>query len=368
MHPPGRSPFRVPLLRLPFVLRSIAAPIVAALILVADPVAFLRGQAQVQSPAPSQTGSQPQPPARPPEALVVPDYVAPPVQRLAGRTLRTYEAREATQGVAADARFFYAIANTVLAKYEIASGRLADRWVSPRNGLIRHLNSCLVDAGRLWCANSNYALTPMGSSVEIFDTASLDHADSHSLGMRDEGSVTWFDRYGGGWIAGFAHYSGTGGVPFKNHTFSSVVAFDAEWRRTGGWLFPESAIERMAPHAASGGALGPDGWLYLLGHDRPEMYVVAKPSMGPTLIHLATIDLEAEGQAFSWAQDGTRTIFTIDRRKGLVRTIEVPPIAPAGTPDAVPFRQPRPSPQPSPRGRGEGDPTPSPRAAGRGLG
>jgi hypothetical protein len=46
------------------------------------------------------------------------------------------------------------------------------------------------------------------------------------------------------------------------------------------------------------------------------MYVVARPSMGPTLIHVATIDLEAEGQAFSWAQDGSRTVFPVDRRKG----------------------------------------------------
>ena len=37
-------------------------------------------------------------------------------------------------------------------------------------------------------------------------------------------------------------------------------------------------------------------------------------------------DLEAEGQAFSWAQDGTRTVFTVDRRKGLVRVIELPQV------------------------------------------
>ncbi len=94
----------------------------------------------------------------------------------------------------------------------------------------------------------------------------------------------------------------------------------------------------MAPYAASGGAIGPDGWLYLLGHDRPEMYVVARPSMGPTLIHLATIDLEAEGQAFAWAQDGSRTVFTVDRRKGLVRCIEIPAVVPADPRISVRFR------------------------------
>jgi hypothetical protein len=59
--------------------------------------------------------------------------------------------------------------------------------------------------------------------------------------------------------------------------------------------------------------------------------------MGPTLLHIATIDLEAEGQAFSWAQDGSRTVFTIDRRKGLVRRIEVPAVS-ASTSGARTFR------------------------------
>lgn len=259
----------------------------------------------------------------------LPEYTAPQVQRLTARTLRTFQAPEARQGVAADRRHFYAVDNTEIAKYEIASGRRAAGWAGPRSGLIRHMNSCLAHRDRLWCANSNYSQTPMGSSIEVFDTNPLKHIDTHSLGMRDEGSLTWFDRSRDGWIAGFAHYDEAGGVPFKNHRYSSVVTFDADWRRTGGWLFPPSALERMAPHAASGGALGPDGWLYLLGHDRPEMYVVARPPMGPTLIHVATIELEAAGQAFAWAQDGSRTIFTIDRPKGLVRAIELPVVVAA---------------------------------------
>ncbi|MGE3839945.1 MAG: hypothetical protein AB7I50_00010 [Vicinamibacterales bacterium] len=259
-----------------------------------------------------------------------------PIQ-LTAVTRRTYEAPDADQGVAADARHVYVVDNHVIAKYEIASGRLAGRWDGTAAGPIRHLNSCLAEASRLWCANSNYPATPMGSSIEIFDTETLQPAESHSLGMMDEGSLTWFDRYRGGWMAAFAHYDGNGGLEFKDHRFSSVVTFDNEWRRTGGWLFPASVLDRMAPYASSGGAIGPDGWLYLLGHDRPEMYVLGRPRMGPTLVHLATVALEAEGQAFSWAQDGTRTVFAVDRRKGLVRAIEIPRVAvDAG---ALPFRE-----------------------------
>ena len=142
----------------------------------------------------------------------------------------------------------------------------------------------------------------------------------------DEGSLTWFGRLGAGWIAGFAHYDGNGGSGFKDHRYASVVRFDDQWRRNGGWLMPESVLQRMAPHAASGGAIGPDGLLYLLGHDRPEMYVVAKPNMGPSLIHLATISLEAEGQAFCWAAGDTREIYSIDRRRKRVRRIALPNI------------------------------------------
>ena len=266
------------------------------------------------------------------------EYVAPEIRQLTARTLRTFTVPEADQGVAADKQHFYAVADTVIAKYEIASGRRVAEWTGPLHGLIRHLNSCFVDGGRLVCTNSNYSLTPMGSSVEVFDATSMKHVESHSFGMLDEGSLTWLDKYRGGWIAGFAHYDENGGLPFKDHRYSSVVTYDSEWRRNGGWLLPASALERMAPYAASGGAIGPDGWLYLLGHDRPEMYVVARPAMGPTLIHVATIALEAEGQAFAWAQDGSRTVFTIDRRRGLVRRIELPVVTASDPSVSLRFR------------------------------
>jgi hypothetical protein len=276
------------------------------------------------------------PDAPPPGDLVVPAYAAPAPLLLTATTQREYAVPEADQGIAVDSRYFYAVDNSVIAKYELATGRLIARWVGPDHGLIRHLNSCFADAGKLWCANSNYSLTPMGSSIEVFDAASMQHVDTHSLGMTEEGSLTWFDHYKDGWIAGFAHYTGNGGLAFKDHTFSSVVAFDAQWRRTGGWLFPTNTVERMAPDAASGGAIGPDGLLYILGHDRPEMYVLARPSMGPTLLHVATINLQAEGQAFSFASG--RTILTIDRKIGAVRIIDLPAVGIDAFPDARLFR------------------------------
>lgn len=265
------------------------------------------------------------------------EYAPPPVLSLEARLIRDYPAPEARQGVAVDAEHFYAVVNTVIARYDRMTGVRGPAWSGPRNGLIRHLNSCLAEAGRLHCANSNFPLTPMASSIEVFDSRTMTHVESRSLGLLDEGSLVWFDRLGEGWIAGFAHYDGEGGVTYKNARFAGVVFFDAEWRRTGGYALPETVLDRMAPHAASGGAIGPDGLLYLFGHDRAEMYVVARPVMGPTLIHVATIAVDAAGQAFSWDPARPDALFTINRPTGAVRVFEMPAVSLDHSPDARPL-------------------------------
>ena len=180
-------------------------------------------------------------------------------------------------------------------------------------------------------------LTPMGSSVEVFDTSSLDHVSSHSLGMRDEGSLTWTDRFGGGWIAGFAHYDGNGGVAFKDHTYSSVLTFDAEWRRTGGWLFPQSTIERMAPGAASGARSVPTA--SSISSVTTARKCTSSPARrwGRRWSTSRPSSSRSKGRLFL-AHDGTRTVFAIDRRKSLVRTIAIPPVTPAEAATALRFR------------------------------
>lgn len=264
-------------------------------------------------------------------------WVPPVVQTGAATQLREYAAPEARQGVAVDARFVYAIVNTIIGKYDKASGELFARWTSPRQGPIRHINSCYAAGDKLWCANSNFPELPMGSSVEVFDTNTMTHLESHSLGLLDEGSLTFFEPYEDGFLAGFAHYEGTGGTGFKGSRYGSIVTYDSRWRRTGGWLIPESVQSRMAPHAASGGAIGPDGFLYLLGHDRPELYVLAKPRLGPVLLHLATFDIAAEGQALAWDRTVPgRRLYAISRPNGVIRAFEIPEVT-VSHPDAQRF-------------------------------
>jgi hypothetical protein len=258
--------------------------------------------------------------------VAAPVYEPVPPQQLSARMIGEFDAPEARQGVAVDGHHFYAVINTVIGKYDKETGENVGRWMSPRGGLIGHINSCFAEDGRLWCANSNYPETPMASSVEVFDSGEMRHIESHSLGILDEGSLTFFDRYGDGWIAGFAHYDEEGGLEYKDSSFSGIVAFDTDWRRTGGWMLPQSVRERMAPYAASGGAFGPDGLLYLFGHDQPEMYVLARPAMGPVLLHVATIEIDAAGQAFAWDKSQPRTIYAINRPTSSVRVFEMPEV------------------------------------------
>lgn len=267
------------------------------------------------------------------------DTWEPPVVQTGTATqIREYNTPEARQGVAVDDKHIYAIVNTIIGKYDKASGKLVARWTSPRGGPIRHINSCYAAEGKLWCANSNFPEVPMGSSVELIDTGTMTHTGSHSLGLMEEGSLTFFEPYQDGYIAGFAHYEATGGTGYKGSRYGSIVTFDARWRRTGGWLIPDAVLARMTPYAASGGSIGPDGLLYLLGHDRPELYVLAKPRLGPVLLHLATIDIAAEGQALAWDRTVSgRNLYAISRPNGVIRAFDVPEIA-VDHPDAQRFR------------------------------
>jgi len=105
---------------------------------------------------------------------------------------------EARQAVAVDRYHFYAINNTVIASYERTTGRLRQRWEASDGVPLRHLNSGIVRNGCLYCAHSNYPQFPESSSIEIWDTATLNHVDSYSFGITD-GSLTWIDHKDNAW-------------------------------------------------------------------------------------------------------------------------------------------------------------------------
>lgn len=252
------------------------------------------------------------------------DYQAPEVRQFTATDIKTFPAVEAGQGAAADATHFYAVVNYVIGKYDRETGGLVGRWVGDRGGLIGHLNSCYVEGTDLLCANSNHPNLPMASTIEVFDTATMTHKSSKSLGLTEEGSLVWFDRYEDGWIAGFANYDDETGLPYKDHTYAGIVLFDEDWRRRGGYALPGSLLAKMAPQAASGGAIGPDGRLYVMGHDLPEMYVLDFPPMGPTMVHVATLRVPSEGQAFAFDPVEPQRVWAISRPRREVVTYLIP--------------------------------------------
>ena len=130
------------------------------------------------------------------------------------RVVRRFPAHEATQAVAVDAQFFYAIDDAAIGKYQKDTGQGASKWEETPGGPVTHLNSGIVQDGLLYCAHSNYPGIPMVSSVEVFDTAAMTHVRSIPL-PPGFGSATWVDRADGQWWVTFAQYAGKGGEAGK---------------------------------------------------------------------------------------------------------------------------------------------------------
>jgi hypothetical protein len=230
---------------------------------------------------------------------------------------RRFSAREATQAVAVDERYFYAITNRAIGKYDKRTGDLVKTWEGLAGGPIIHLDSGVVLDGVLYCAHSNYPGVPMVSSIETWDTKTLEHAGSHSLGIF-AGSATWVDRRDGHWWVAFAHYAGSGGEPGKGPEWTTLVKFDSEWRQVGGYSYPRAVVERFGTMSNSGGSWGADGRLYITGHDNAEIYAMSFPKAGSVLVLEETLPVAAEGQGIAWDRSEPGMMYTILRSKAQV--------------------------------------------------
>jgi outer membrane protein assembly factor BamB len=233
-------------------------------------------------------------------------------------------AEEANQGVASDGTYVYAIDNDRIGKYEIATGKRVAGWQGER-ALFPHMNSCTVVKHELVCAASNYPAVPQTSAVEIFDTRSMRHVRSISLGF-GPGSLTVMERHAGKWWAVFANYDGKGGEPGRDHRHTTLVRMDDAFRKDAAWVFPPEILARFAPKSCSGASWGADGRLYITGHDHPELYVLELPEAGSVLTHVATIPIATPGQAIDWDPKQPRRLWSIarDERKLVASEIATP--------------------------------------------
>lgn len=232
--------------------------------------------------------------------------------------LARFSAPNATQAVAVDSVYFYAISNSKIVKHRKSDGIVVKEYV----GTFKHLNSGIVLDGKLYCANTNYPELPMASSLEIFDPETLEHIGTHSFGMF-VGSFTWIDRWKEDWYLMFVHYENYAQERSKGVEYSSLVLMDQQFRQKGAWVLPKTLVERLRPESISGGTFSKDGKLYLSPHHFEEIYVLQIPTQGYELEWLQTIPVPFEGQGIAWDSHQEGVMWGINRKKREVVCVKI---------------------------------------------
>jgi hypothetical protein len=240
------------------------------------------------------------------------------VPTMDSETLETFVIPEANQAIGVDAEFFYAIDNEIIAKYrKDTHEQVAMRDYTDMGAI--HFDSAAVVDGKIYIAHSNYSTWPMTSSLEIFDAETLDHLDSYSFGIQ-VGSFTWVDQApDGSWWGGFANYNRVferSQMAYGNKYNTQIVHFTPDWEIAEQYIIPDEVVEKFEDMSNSGGSWGPDGRLYLSGHDPAEAYVMELPEIGSTLRWVATVPLAIAGQGIAWDRSQPDVIYGIIRGEG----------------------------------------------------
>lgn len=209
---------------------------------------------------------------------------------------------EANQAVGVDDRHFYAIDNQTIGKYDKKSGKLVKKWTGPKTGPILHLDSAKLMDGRIYAAHSNYPDWPMTSSMEIFDAETLEPVGNHSFGIQ-YGSLTWIDWKDNHWWMTFANYDkpyGPNKTKYGDKLNTVMVKMTKDFIPVGSWTLPKVLLDKFEDMSNSGGEWGPDGYLYLTGHDPAELYRMRLPKSGSVLEVVDIIPMNIRGQGFAW--------------------------------------------------------------------
>ena len=173
--------------------------------------------------------------------------------------IKEFVISEANQAVAVDDRYFYAIDNQTIAKYDKKTGAPVKKWKGDKNGPIIHLDSAMLMDGKIYCSHSNYNEWPMTSSLEIWDADTLEHIGNHSFGIQ-WGSLTWADFHDGHWWMTFANYDkpyGPGKTPYGYKATTQMIKFSADFKFEEAWVLPKSILDRFEDMSNSGGSWGP---------------------------------------------------------------------------------------------------------------
>ena len=114
-------------------------------------------------------------------------------QQLNSTTARIVDAPDANQGVAVDAEHLYSIDNYSITKHNKATGEPLLQWYGGEDGPVIHLDGGVVIGDLLYAPHSNYPESPITSSVEVWNTTTMEHIFTHPFGIY-RGSLTWIDQ------------------------------------------------------------------------------------------------------------------------------------------------------------------------------
>ena len=121
------------------------------------------------------------------------------------------------------------------------------------------------------------------------------------------------DRHDDAWWVVFAAYGDAETV-----SGTRLVKYDDEWTELARWHFPREVIDRFIPYSNSGGSFGPEGLLYVTGHDRLEVYALSIPPEGGLLELVRTVPVRIFGQGIAWDRTDRGVLFGIRRKDNQV--------------------------------------------------
>ena len=217
----------------------------------------------------------------------------------------------AKQAVTASKRFVFVINNNTIEKRNKVTWEKVAEKNFPK---LHHLNSSVIINNKIYCAHSNYPEIPMHSSIEIFDTKTLSHIESHSFGI-ENGSCTWIDKVGKYYYVFFAHYANANKMQ-KNRdvSWSQLVKYDENWSRVAGWVLPRELLERVSPYSISGGIFLNKHQILATHHHHKEFYLLSIPKMNSELILEKIIPTTIRGQGISYDNKNHNIIWGINKK------------------------------------------------------
>jgi len=92
-----------------------------------------------------------------------------------------------------------------------------------------------------------------------------------------------------------------------------MVKLTADFRFVQAWVLPKPILDRFEAMSNSGGSWGPDGFLYLTGHDPAEVYKMRLPKAGSVLELVEIIPANIRGQGIAWDRSLRGTLYGIIR-------------------------------------------------------